>query len=118
MKLQSEHGCRTKVELAPNDNADLISIALMTNSSLLLDNIDKVRDSIRIMVGWRMKAADFIVDKIKSQVQDIAVSSIINMEIFLKGLGHVIILKVIEVSSEHENIDIKYVNRLLQKDII
>ncbi len=104
--------------IGPDDNADLISIALLTNSNLLNDNINTVREAIRKMTGWRMKASDFITDKIKAQIHEFADSSIINKKILVEGLGSVIVLKVIEVSNVWEDIDVKYVNRLLQKEII
>lgn len=104
--------------IGPNDDADLISIALMTNSSLLFDNISKVRDSISIMIGWRMKASDFITDKIKSQIHEFADSSIINKEISLEGLGSIVVLRVIEASNMWNDIDNRYINRLLKKEII
>lgn len=104
--------------IGPDDNADLISIALLTNSDLLNDNINTVREAIRKMTGWRMKASDFITDKIKAQIHEFADSSIINKKISVEGLGSVIVLKVIEVSNVWENIDVRYVNRLLQKEII
>ncbi len=107
-----------EARIGPDDNADLISIALLTNSNLLNDNINTVREAIRKMTGWRMKASDFITDKIKAQIHEFADSSIINKKILVEGLGSVIVLKVIEVSNVWENIDVKYVNRLLQKEII
>ena len=104
--------------IGPNDNADLISIASLTNSNLLNDNISIVREAIRKMTGWRMRASGFITDKIKSQIHEFADSSIINKNISVEGLGSVIVLKVIEVSNVWQNIDVRYVNRLLQKEII
>ena len=104
--------------IGPDDNADLISIALLANSNLLIDNIKTVREAIRKMTGLRMKASDFITDKIKAQIHEFADSSIINKKILVDELGSVIVLKVIEVSNVWENIDVKYVNRLLQKEII
>ena len=104
--------------IGPDDDSDLISIALLTNSNLLNDNINAVREAIRKMTGWRMKASDFITDKIKSQIHEFADSSIINRKITVEGLGSVIVLKIIEVSIMWENIDVRYVNRSLQKEII
>jgi len=104
--------------IGPDDNADLISIALLTNSKLLYDNINTVREAIRKMTGWRMKASDFISDKIKAQMHEFADSSLINKKISIEGLGSVIVLKVIEVSNAWENIDVCFVNRLLQKEIM
>lgn len=103
--------------IGPDDDADLISIALLTNSNLLNDNINTVREAIRKMTGWRMKASDFITGKIKAQIHEFADSSIINKKISIEGLGSVIVLKVIEVSNVWENIDVRYVNRLIQKEI-
>jgi len=102
--------------IGPDDDADLISIALLTNSNLLNDNINKVREAIRKMTGWRMKASDLISDKIKSQIHKFADSTVINKKIPVEGLGSVNVLKVIEVSNMWENIDVRYVNRLLQKE--
>lgn len=107
-----------ETRIGPDDNADLISIALLTNSNLLNDNIDKVREAISKMTGWRMKASDFISDKIKSQIHEFADSSIINKKILVEGLGSVMVLKVLEVSNVWEDIDVKYINKILQKEII
>lgn len=104
--------------IGPDDDADLISIALLTNSNPLNDNIKTVREAIRKMTGWRMKASDFITDKIKARIHEFADSSIINKNISVEGLGSVNVLKVIEVSSVWENIDVRYMNRLLKKEII
>jgi hypothetical protein len=104
--------------IGPDDNADLISIALLTKSNLLNDNIHTVREAIRKMTGWRMKASDFITDKIKAQIHEIADSSIVNKKILVEGLGSVFVLKAIEVSNVWENVDVRYVNRLLQKEIV
>jgi hypothetical protein len=104
--------------IGPDDNSDLISIALLTNSNLLNDNIDIVREAIRKMKGWRMQASDFISDKIKSHIHEFADNSIINKTILVEGLGSVFVLKIVEVSNTWDNIDVRYVNRLLQKEII
>lgn len=103
--------------IGPDDNADLINIAVLTNSNLLNDNINTVREAISKMTGWRMKASDFITERIKSQMHEFADSSVINKEISIEGLGSVIVLKVVEISNVWENIDVRYVNRLLQKEI-
>jgi hypothetical protein len=105
-------------KIGPDDDADLISIALLTGSNLLNDNIKTVREAIKKMKGWRMRASDFITDKIKSQIHKFADNSVINKKISVEGLGSVFVLKVIEVSNEFENINIRYVNRLLQKELI
>ncbi|MFN7611110.1 MAG: hypothetical protein ACK5QX_09285, partial [bacterium] len=94
-----------------------ISIALLTKSDLLIDNINKVRDSITKMKGWRHNASDFIISKIKAQIHQYADSSVINKQISIEGLGSVFVLKVIEISNAWESIDARYVNRLLQKEI-
>lgn len=104
--------------IGPNEDADLISIALLTNSIFLNDNIHKVREAITKMTGWRMQASDFITDKIKSRIYEFADQSIINKSIIIEGLGSVSVLKVVEISNVWENIDVRYVNRLLQKENI
>lgn len=104
--------------IGPNDDADLISIAILTNSNVLLENIGKVRDSISKMVGWRMQAADFVSNQIKSRIYKIVDESFINTKVEVAGLGSVTILKITEISKKWEEIDVRYVNRLLQKEII
>lgn len=103
--------------IGPDDDADLISIALLTNSIILKDNVTTVREAIRKMTGWRMKASDFITEKIKARIHEFADSSNINKKISVDGLGSVIVLKVIEISNVWQSIDARYVNRLLQKEI-
>lgn len=104
--------------IGPDDDSDLISIALLTNSNLLNDNIAKVREAIRKMIGWRMKAADAIIKKIKSKIHEFADSSIVNNTIVIEDLGSITVLKTTDISDKWENIDGRYINRLLQKDII
>jgi hypothetical protein len=104
--------------IGPDDDSDLISIALLTNSELLNDNIAKVREAIRKMTGWRMKAADAIIKKIKSKVHEFADSSIVNKTIVLEDLGSMTVLRTMDISKNWESIDGRYINRLLQKDIV
>ncbi|WP_199119740.1 DrmE family protein [Pedobacter sp. ASV28] len=104
--------------IGPDDDSDLISIALLTNSDLLNDNIITVREAIRKMTGWRMKAADAIIKKIKSKIHEFADSSIVNNTIVIEDLGSITVLKITDISDKWENIDGRYINRLLQKDII
>lgn len=107
-----------EARIGPDDDSDLISIALLTNSELLNENIKKVRESITKMKGLRHDASEFIINKIKAQIHTFADSSIINKKVTIEGLGSVFILKVVEVSNGFENIDVKFVNRLLEKEII
>ena len=65
-----------------------------------------------------MRASDFITEKIKAQIHEFADTSIISKKISIKGLGSVFVLKVMEISNVWENIDVRYVNRLIQKEII
>ena len=104
--------------IGPDDDADLISIALLTNSERLNDNIANVRKAISKMISWRMRASDLVRDKIKDKLMAIANPSIINSSIEIQDLGKVDILKIREVKNEGEEIDKKYVNRLLQKEMI
>lgn len=124
-----KHGCkkhevtiRTWLQdenrIGPDDDADLISIALMADSKLLYDNIGKVREAIRKMTGWRMRASDFISDAIEARIHEFADNSLINKKLPINGLGSVTVLKITEISNVWENIDVRYVNRLIQKDNI
>lgn len=105
-------------KIGPEKNIDLISIALLTSSSQLYDNIDIVRDSIRKMIGWRMKASDYITEKIKLQLQEIAIDSLVNKKVSIEGLGSFEVLKIFDISSTWDKIDLKYANKLLEREII
>jgi len=102
--------------IGPKDDSDLISIALLTNSVELYDNISVVRECISKMVGWRMQAADYISNQIKSQIYKRIDESLVNSKVDIEGLGSVTILKVKDISMYWEEIDVRYVNRLLSKE--
>lgn len=102
--------------IGPEDKDDLLRIALVTESTELYDNIDVTRDAISQMTGWRMKASDLVRDRIRRQLQKIADHSIINASIEIPDLGRVVILKVNDLSSQPEEIDKRFVHRLLKKD--
>lgn len=104
--------------IGPNDDADLLSIAYLTKSQRLKENIPSVRSAISTMTGWRMKASDSVRDKIKRQLADIAEPSIINSTMEIQDLGKVEILKVHELNGAVEEVDKRYVNRLLHKEVL
>lgn len=103
------------LRIGPRKDEDLISIAIMTNGTDLYNNIQQVRAAIRQMTSWRMKASDYVVEqlkaKIKSTLSTIHVNSIIDFE----DLGEVEILEITEINNSQDNIDIRNVNRLLEK---
>ncbi|GEP95529.1 DrmE family protein [Chitinophaga cymbidii] len=104
--------------IGPDDDSDLISIAMLTGSDLLHDNIDKVRDAVRRMTGWRMRMSDIISNKIREKLYGLADHSIIGTKIQVEELGVVNILKVAEIQSNWQLIDSRFVNKLLQKELI
>lgn len=105
-----------ETKIGPEDNSDLISIALLTGSDKLNDNLELVRTSIRKMTGWRMKASDIIMEKIKNEIQSKVTNSLINKIVNIDGLGTVRVLKVKYVSQTTDFVDAKFVNKLLQKE--
>jgi len=104
--------------IGPEDDADLKAIARMTNSNYLLENISKVRKAIRTMTSWRMKAAEIIRNKIKHTLMEIKANSIVNNQVEIHDLGGVVFLKVVDLQNKSEEIDRKFVNRLLEKEIV
>lgn len=105
--------------IGPEDDIDLKVIANMTNSELLRDNIGETRKAINIMIGWRMRAADNIRDKIKNKLLEIVnTTDIINSSIEIQDLGRVEFLKVIEIKKESEDIDRRFIHRLIPKEYI
>lgn len=103
--------------IGPDDDSDLISIALLSNSELLNENINTVRKAISQMTSWRMKASDSVRDKIKNKLLQIADNSIVNSSIEIQDLGTVAFLKISELKMETEEIDKRYIHRLIQKEI-
>ncbi|KAF0237523.1 MAG: hypothetical protein FD181_1761 [Prolixibacteraceae bacterium] len=103
------------LRIGPRKDDDLIAIAIMTNGTELMDNINQVRAAIKQMTSWRMKASDFVVEQLKAKIKsthsDIQVNNVIDFE----DLGEVEILEITEINNSHDNIDIRNVNRLLEK---
>lgn len=104
--------------IGPDSDNDLLSIAALTSSDILYNNISKVRESINKMINLRFQASTFIRDKIKNKLLEIANPSIMNESIDIIHLGSVDILKIFELNKDLRDIDKKYVHRLLKKEII
>jgi hypothetical protein len=104
--------------IGPDSNDDLRSIAMISNSELLMENIDVVREAIEQMTSWRFQAATIVRDKIRNKLLDIAEPAIINTSIEIPDLGRVEILKISELNNETEEIDKKFVHRLIAKEVI
>jgi hypothetical protein len=67
------------------------------------------------MTSWRMKASNFVIEQLKSKIisthSTIQVNSIIDFE----DLGEIEILEITEINNSLDNINIRNVNRLLEK---
>lgn len=103
--------------IGPEDDDDLVSIALVTKSTSFYNNIDKVRDAIKQMTNWRYAASDLVRDRIKQQLGMIANQNVVNSSVEIPDLGTVSFLKVAEVKKEVDQIDKKYIHRILKKEI-
>jgi hypothetical protein len=104
--------------IGPDSDDDLRSIAMISNSELLLENISVVREAINQMTSLRFQAATIVRDKIRNKLMEIAKHSIINTSIEITDLGRVDILKISELKKEAEEIDKRFVHRLIAKEII
>lgn len=125
-KELKEHGCDRDpvtirswlfddLRIGPRKDDDLIAIAIMTNSVELSDNISKVRGAIRQMTSWRMKASDFVIEQLKSKIKNTHSMVQVNTVIDFEDLGEVEILEITEINNSYDNIDVRNVNRLLEK---
>jgi len=103
------------LRIGPRKDEDLIAIATMTNGIKLSDNIKEVRNAIRQMTRWRMKASDFVIEQLKAKIKSTHSSIQINTIIDFEDLGEVEILEITEIKNSHDNIDIRNINRLLEK---
>lgn len=104
--------------IGPDSDDDLRSIGMLAQSVLLFENIKSVREAINQMTSLRFQAAAIVRDKIKNKLIEVAKHSIVNSPIEIPDLGRVEILKVNELKKETEEIDKKYVHRLIAKEII
>lgn len=104
-----------ELRIGPRKDEDLLSIAIMTNGTELYDNIDKVRAAIRQMTSWRMKASDFVIEQLKAKIKSSHSDIQVNRTVDFEDLGEVEILEITEINNTQNNIDIRNVNRLLEK---
>ena len=104
--------------IGPEDDRDLKSIALMTNSSKLLYNIDTVREAIRQMTSWRLQASNIVRDVIINNLNGIAGPAVINTQLGIQQLGSVDILKVIGKNNTLQDVNKIFVNRLLRREFV
>jgi len=104
--------------IGPEDDADLRSIALMAQSSKLLNNIATVREAIKQMTSWRFKASNIVRDKIKNKLTGIANNTVINSQFEIQPLGSVDILKVIGKNNTLQDVDKRVINRLLRREFV
>jgi hypothetical protein len=103
------------LRIGPRKDDDLIAIAILTNGTELSDNIDLVRAAIRRMTGWRMQASDFVIEQLKAKIKCTHSTIQVNSVSDFEDLGEVEILEITEINNSHDNIDIRNVNRLLEK---
>ncbi len=103
------------LRIGPRKDDDLIAIAIMTNETELSDNINQVRAAIKQMTSWRMKASDFVIEQLKSKIKSTHSTIQVNSVIDFEDLGEVEILEITEINNSPDNIDIRNVNRLLEK---
>lgn len=105
--------------IGPDDDADLISIALLTKSERLFENITTVRAAIRKVTGWRFQASDYVIERLKGELQKFTnLKQIVGSKIEINNLGSISILEISSISHNWENIDGRFVNKLLNKNII
>ena len=104
-----------ELRIGPRKDEDLISIALMTNGTELYNHINEVRKAIKQMTGWRMKASDYVIEQLKSKIKKTYSSIQVNSTIDFEDFGEVEILEIVDIKNSQDFIDIRNVNRLLEK---
>ena len=103
------------LRIGPRKDDDLISIALMTNGTELYNHIKEVRKAIKQMTSWRMKASDYVIEQLKTKIKKTYSSIKVNSIIDFEDFGEVEILEIIDIKNSQDYIDIRNVNRLLEK---
>jgi len=104
--------------IGPDSDDDLLAIGKMSRSELLLNNLTSVRDAISKMTGLRIQASNVVRDKIKDKLKSMNDFSINDSSVEVEDLGKVFFLKIFYLKRESEEINKKYVNRLLLKEAI
>jgi len=102
--------------IGPDDDLDLISIALLTNSEFLNDNISNVRKAIDQMISWRFQASDHVREKITSRLVEFADDSIVNTSVEIQDLGTTRILRISNIARHSQDIDRRFLNKVLEKE--
>jgi hypothetical protein len=103
--------------IGPDDDHDLISIALTAGSDLLYENIPIVRKSISTMTGWRMRASDHIIAQIRLQLQQAGkISEAGSRKLNIAGLGKVQLLTVASTDEHYRHQDFRFINRILNQE--
>ena len=67
------------------------------------------------MTSWRMKASDFVIEQLKAKIKSTHSTIHVNSIIDFEDLGEVEILEITDIKNSHDTIDIRNVNRLLEK---
>jgi hypothetical protein len=104
-----------ELRIGPRKDDDLISIALASNGTERYNNIKQVRNAIRQMTSWRMKASDFVIDQLKINIKKNHPLIQINSTVDFQDLGEVEILEITDINNNYNFVDIRNVNRLLEK---
>ena len=104
-----------ELRIGPRKDDDLLAIAIMTNGTELFYNIKTVRAAIKQMTSWRMKASDFVIEQLKAKIKSSYSKIQVNRTVDFEDLGEVEILEITDIKNTHDNIDIRNVNRLLEK---
>ncbi len=104
--------------IGPDSDDDLRSIAMISNSELLMENIAVVREAINQMTRWRFQAATIVRDKIRNKLLNNTEPLNINSSIEIPDLGKVEIIKISDLNKESEEIDKRFVHRLIAKETI
>jgi len=104
-----------ELRIGPRKDDDLLAIAIMTNGTELFDNIKTVRIAIKQMTSWRMKASDFVIEQLKAKIKSTHSTIQVNSIIDFDDMGEVEILEITDINNSQDNIDIRNVNRLLEK---
>lgn len=102
--------------IGPASDDDLRSIGKLTGNNLLANQTVIIREAITQMKSWRRKAFYMVGDKIKKHITEANDISSIGASLIIEGLGEVTFHTIVSINRKQEEIDIRYLNKLLKPD--
>lgn len=102
--------------IGPRDDNDLQAIGKLTQNRVLATQTKIIRKAIIQMKSWRRKAFNKAGKKIRIYIQNKKATPPPGSCEHIEGLGEIGFQKIVKISRKVEETDVRYINKLLQKN--